>query len=274
MRGLVGIARLPKGGFGNRLWAYLNLRSIAEITESSYFSKNPVDVRRVRGINRRPKLPLSARRVAEIWPRHLEEGHLVSQIQDYLFEGRVVSLRGPMLGEVFAELAQSPNSIREDILTRRCDSALRASGGERLGVLHLRGGDFADWDPTAILSSDYYLQSVEIVLEHAGSMHFRICTDDPRHPALASVKQHLSSKGLLVADHDCAQPLECDFSAMVESESLISSPSTFSILAGIIGTPFITQSRSWAENRAEKGELFWQLAVSGKLIGYPVSALV
>lgn len=271
---MIGIPRRPKGGFGNRLWTYLNLRILADNLRASYFSVNHEDRYLIRGINRGPIIPIGFRKMIEIRPSHMEPNDLRGVLEEALDSYSLVSLRGPMLGEVFAANEFDGVSQRTLIRAQVCDSVRKQSTDYESATVHLRGGDFVDWHPEAILGVDYYIPAIETALKMRGNLVFRVCRDDPQHPALESVTAYLSQKGILAKEHHCINPLACDFVAMADSKVLISSPSTFSILAGILGSALVVQSRDWAESRAQSGEKFWQRVIANSFPNYRVGALV
>ena len=271
---MIGIPRRPKGGFGNRVWTYLNLRILADNLRSSYFSVNQEDRKLIRGIDRRPVVPLRFRKVLTVRTPLIEPNELRGVLEEALDSYSLVSLRGPMLGEVFAANEFDGVSQRSLIRAQVCDSVRKQSTDHESATVHLRGGDFADWHPEAILGADYYIPAIDRALELRDNLVFRVCRDDPHHPALESVTAYLSQKGILAKEHHCIDPLACDFVAMADSKVLISSPSTFSILAGILGSALVVQSRYWAESRAQRGEKFWQRVIDNSLPSYPIQALI
>lgn len=271
---MIGIPRRPKGGFGNRLWTYLNLRILADNLRSSYFSLNREDRNLIRGINREPVIPLRFRKVLEVRPPLIDPNELRWVLDEALDSHYLVSIRGPMLGEVFAAHEFDGVSRRSLVRARVCESVRKHSDDNELATVHLRAGDFVDWHPEAILGVDYYLPAIEAALEVSNNIVFRVCRDDPQHPALESVTDYLRQKGILAPEHHCQNPIACDFVAMADSKVLISSPSTFSILAGILGSALVVQSRDWAESRAQRGENFWQRVLDNSLPSYPIQALI
>jgi hypothetical protein len=61
---------------------------------------------------------------------------------------------------------------------------------------------------------------------------------------------------------------------MAQSEYLISSPSTFALVAGMLGKPRVIHSAQWVENRISRGEHFWQRIGEGTFPGYALERLV
>lgn len=179
-----------------------------------------------------------------------------------------------MLGEVFAAHEFDGVSQRSLIRAQVCESVRKQSTDYESATVHLRGGDFVDWHPEAILGADYYIPAIDRALKLSNNLVFRVCRDDPQHPALESVTNYLRQKGILAPQHYCQNPIACDFVAMADSKVLISSPSTFSILAGILGSPLVVQSRYWAESRAQRGETFWHRVLDNSLPSYPIQALI
>lgn len=274
VRVYVGSSRTPKGGFGNRLWHYVNLRSIASHSKTAYFSINTGDKKRISGIHQPRYLARKVRSFERFETKRLLESGGRDDLALKLSKGINLDLKGPMLGEVFAHFSQGNTSDLINATARKCQRAIREEQGRSVVVLHLRGGDFAEWNPSAVLPDRYYFDAVQSAEISSPTVVYRICTDDFDHPAYESLSRWVSSQQDESPYHQCDQQLECDFAAMLGSSVLISSPSTFSILAGILGRPRIVQSLAWATQRAEKGEKFWQRVLERNLEDYEPFALV
>ncbi len=157
---------------------------------------------------------------------------------------------------------------------RQCRKHSRQLARSPLIGMHFRGTDFAAWNEEAILPASFYIDAMDRIGQHGKDCLVRICTDDPLHETVISLRQHYSSRGVLVPEIECSSPFECDFAALAESRYLISSPSTFAIVAGLLGKPAVVHSRKWVENRVAHGEEFWRQIKSATLLGYDVEALV
>ena len=62
--------------------------------------------------------------------------------------------------------------------------------------------------------------------------------------------------------------------AMVESDYIVASPSTFAITAGILGTAKVVHNQNWVASKAGAGEEFWRQIRDNELLGYEVLGLV
>lgn len=134
-------------------------------------------------------------------------------------------------------------------------------------AIHFRGGDFHQWNPDSILSTEYYLNSINQIYD---AKRYYLFTDD------TSLKSYIEVK-------DCLKNKECffsgdfidDFSKMSECDYIISSPSTFCICAGFIGKQKkIIHSKDWVENRANKNDKFWVDLLNGGNYDYSIWRLL
>ena len=121
-------------------------------------------------------------------------------------------------------------------------------------AIHFRGGDFVNWDKQAILPFQYYVDSIDLVksLWPSNKLNFNIYSDEPKHPTLSRLSQHL---GITVSDKN--DPVN-DFLSISQSDCLISSPSTFSIWSGMLGKKkVVIHSKLWFDSRIEMKQKFW-----------------
>ena len=275
MRGRLGARSAPKGGFGNRVLTYLSIRHIARAVDARYFFSNPADKGLVSGIHRPNRIP--RRFVPEKVFKATDTYHegFLPEIREWVSRGNTVSLRGPLLGEVLVRFAKTDSRELTRLTVSQCREHQQGLVGKRQITVHLRAGDFRQWDPEAILPADYYLSA----LESLGSLppdewQVRICVDDSTHSALEVLRDYLKSKDLLAPDLVCHNPFHCDLAAMAQSQILISSPSTFALVAGMLGSSRAIHSARWVENRVNRGERFWEEIGQGTFPGYALERLV
>ncbi len=274
MKSWVGYSQPPKGGFGNRALSYLSLRQIAHVEGARYFSQKFPDRSLLAGIEKRRPIVGRFQSQVVVRTRDYTPEDLLNTVRELLHKPSMVTLRGPLLGEVLARCAVIDSRALTKLKARLCGHHQRERRNQALVTFHLRGGDFAQWNPEAILQVDYYLDAYHLLEKRIDGHLLRICSDDPTHPALLPLRRELLSRKFKVSRPDCSSPFRCDLAAMSQSQYLISSPSTFAMTAGLLGEAQIVHSARWVANRVERGELFWQKVQNNRLIGYPVIGLV
>lgn len=275
MRGKVGVRKIPKGGFGNRVISYLSIRHIAHAVNAGYFFVDPLDRQLITGIHR-PSRTLSkiAQRKA-FATTDIRESDFLAEVEDVVSHGHSAVLKGQILGEVLVRFAITDSRDLTQIRVRQCSIHQKNLGSRKLITAHFRAGDFREWEPAAILPAPYYLSALDSLGSlSADDWRVRICVDDSSHPALETVQQHLRARGLLLEVPDCSRPFECDLAAMSHSDYLISSPSTFALVAGLLGKSRIIHSAEWVDNRVSRGEEFWRRVGEGTFPGYALERLV
>lgn len=272
MRKFIGLTRQPKGGFGNRVLTYISLRELCFYFETEYFSRNLLDRRRISGIHKTP--PLASRFSGS---RNFSRGAILQpefekELKSALRFNLTVQIQPPLLGEVYARFATvEPRTFVKSRIERCPWHSVEARAEEYIAV-HLGSRSSYAWDPSALPPVDYFLHS----LEESGRVRpdisvVRICTDDLSNPAISAIKATWRGEVFFPGNEKCEDSFSCDFASMVESAVLVSGPSTFSIVAGMVGDSQIIQYRKWAEKKAELGELFWEKMLDNSLIGYRAS---
>ena len=126
-------------------------------------------------------------------------------------------------------------------------------------AIHFRGTDFEEWNKDAILDFEYYRNSIDYCLESLTSdIEFYIFTDDVNLDAYLQTVEYMKESNLNFHLGDTDKEAIYDFSIMSECDVVISSPSTFSIWAGILGKQKkIIHSQKWIENRVQNNDKFW-----------------
>lgn len=265
---------MPQGGFGNRVLSYLSLRMIAQTLSAPYFSINKTDRRLIEGIHKPLLVPMRLRNIVELPKEAPRQEDFLGKVGQLLDDGATLVLKSPQLGEAYARYASLDPAQMVAHHFSLCATHRREAAGHSTTVLHLRGTDFAQWNPDAILGEDYYRDALALLGSRTEGHLFRICTDDPSHASLGPVVAHLQATGRRVSSAQCSQPFECDFAAMTGARFLISSPSTFSISAGLLGKAAVVHSQRWVDNRLQRGELFWEQVSRNALVGLDVAGLV
>ena len=275
MAGAIGLRSTPKGQFGNRLLNYLVIRQLAHELDVGYFSHNPGDRGLIPGIHRLPFPPLRFRRTVYLERSDVEADGFLERARQHIARGEVIVPKPRLLANAYArfDFVDPSRLVRHRF--RLCSHHQAVSDGQSPVVLHLRGKDFATWKEGAVLGEQYYRDGLEYWEEQqANDFRVRICTDDLDHPALPGLRDFLRSQGRLMSPEGCTNPFVCDFAAMMAAPVVVSSPSTFAITAGLLGTSRAIHSRSWVDARIADGEVFWQKVRERSIRSYSVEAEV
>ena len=271
----MGVRSTPRGGFGNRVLSYLSVRHLARLVEADYFFENSTDRRLIAGIHRPPRLPRWLAPEQSFRASETGAPSFVDDIASMVSRGINAVFKGPLLGEVLVRFADCDSREFATLSVTQCYEHTAALGDKKLVTAHLRAGDFRDWEPKAILPAEYYITALESLdTLGPGTSQVRVCVDDPSHPALSDLQDFLAAKGLSQPAVKCPDPFQCDLAAMAESDVLVSSPSTYALVAGMLGAPRVIHSRDWIENRVSRGEEFWRRIGEGTFPGYSLEKLV
>jgi len=175
-------------------------------------------------------------------------------------------LRPPFLGEYFHETLIDINKyvkIKESFNNSRLDES------KYNVAIHYRGTDFHQWNSRSILSSEYYINSVQEALLVNSDANFILYTDDYELDSYVETLKYLKEKDIKYMLGRKEDPLMNDFQEMSKCNMIISSPSTFCIWAGILGPEKkIIHSKEWMNYRIENEDEFWKNLDSKKSITY------
>ena len=144
----------------------------------------------------------------------------------------------------------------------------------RIGM-HFRGTDFKTWNPKAILSPDYYLDSFEYLQKAHGNHNLELVmfTDDLELESVGVVEGKL--RKLLPVQISSASAPTSDLMNLAGCNAIVSSPSTFAIWSGILSTDaLIIHSKDWVEDRVKNEESFWMRVAQGGGAFYRVKAIL
>jgi len=219
---MLAITKMPNFGFGNKLLYYFNLRQASHQLNCHF--------------------------------------HCCQFEGLYLFQG---PMQGSDLSREFSELelCLGEKFFTENPLNTREIFKIKAKKESQTKncAIHFRGTDFHRWNPQSILSTNYYLASIEEVKNDVDV--FTLFTDDQDLESFKKTCDFLKFKGKEVRfgeNTNNRNQFEKDFLEMCNSEVIISSPSTFCICAGMIGTKKqIIHSSAWVNSRVEKNDTFW-----------------
>lgn len=275
MRGKIGIRATPKGGFGNRALSYLSIRHLAEEVGALYFFVDPHDRQLLTGIHRPRRLLTRISQQTVFRAADTQRDTFPGEVSDAISHGRSAVFKGPLLGEVLVRFAKTDSRNLTRLRAQQCAKHRKALSSRKLITAHLRAGDFREWEPAAVLPLAYYTSALDSLGPLAtDEWRVRICVDDESHPALGGLREDVRARGLLLDLKECDSPFDCDLASMAQSEYLISSPSTFALVAGMLGKPRVIHSAHWVQNRVSRGENFWSHIGEGTFPGYHLERLV
>ena len=145
--------------------------------------------------------------------------------------------------------------------------------------IHIRETDFHSWMPEAVDIGQrvgYYQNSILELKDYVDK--FIIFTDDPTSFRIKEIIESLEyhKKEYSFGDNTSDRSkFANDFIEMSRCEYMISSPSTFNIVAGMTGIhKKIIHSKDWINYRRENNDLFWMRLVDSSDDDYKVWRLV
>ena len=235
---MISIIEYPDWGFGNRLLYYNNLRQLAEKNADSWST-----------------VPFNGHE------------HFENVIQ---YSRGANNVLNPCLGEKFFEWHST--STRNIFKLKE-----EASVPTKTVAIHFRGLDFQEWNPKAILSSEYYYKAIDQTWDD-GASQYVLFTDDDSLPSYNKMIEYLSKYKLPYSLGENSKDRKHyinDFSKMCSCDYIISSPSTYNICAGFIGKhKKIIHSEEWVKERCEQDDKFWCDLYSGGNEDYSIWRLV
>lgn len=258
-------ANNPSGGLGNRLFQLNFLGQIANYLDNEFEFYSPLDAPFFQNV-KEANLPFR-HRLRRSW--NLKE--IISKevsskgaIFDAFLSKKNFNIQGSYLGETF---------FRYDFCDPRTIVIPKFPTGLNLPRIacHFRGGDFAEWNKKAILKTEYYLRAIaKIDSITTLSLPVHLVTDDASLTSFKEVREKLSDRLVKLETRHYIE----DFNVLANSEYLVSSPSTFSIWAGILGRNQIIHNEDWVNEQAEKEDHFWYQLKNGGNSFYQASYLL
>jgi Glycosyl transferase family 11 len=237
----------------SRPWAYSKL---FEKFENHSFKRVPI-----LEINGKKALPISQSNID--WDIF---GELVSEIKS---TKRRFNLPTGILGEAFFGVTKI--DPRKFFHKNGYSEKNPIQDSAKVGI-HFRGKDFALWNPNAIIHSDFYLDSINFMLNIYDEIQVIVFTDDVQLPSYLKVSQILLKEKKVHVEF-AAGDLFTDFWTLANCKYIISSPSTFAIWASLLGVDksIVFHSRDWIINRKFEGDEFWVNLVSSRNNLIPIS---
>jgi hypothetical protein len=177
-----------------------------------------------------------------------------------ILENSVIKLKPPFLGEVFFDnFFVNPNKFfKVEKLGIESDVNI---------VAHFRGGDFALWNQSALLSFNFYKNCLEDVLNNIKSnekITLKIISDDYQLESLNEFYNYAKRFPEISILIDTSANFEQDFVKISNADIIFCTPSTFCIWASFLGNnKIIYHSREWVTERALLNDIFWVRLNSG-----------
>ncbi len=257
---MIVVNKINSGKMGNKLFQYNFLKQLVGKTDLKFIhpkfpeSKYFLDMRRHKGkfnIFFKKKIKYSQKKII-----HLGQNSFLEELC-YNDSKEILSIiEPPILGELFFDyLFIDPNELIK-IKSKYQLNQRRQSLNVKIS-LHFRGGDFARWEPRAVLPTKYYLDAIEMCRkEFNKKIDWHLFTDDKSLESFNLVSNHLKSSNIFFGSPD-AEPI-FDFIALMNSDVIISSPSTYAIWAGILGKrKKIIHSKKWLSYAIQQKSKFW-----------------
>lgn len=257
-RPLCALTRVPRSGLGNQLFSLNSLIQIASSIEGVPI--RPLTVGR--NALTLLKTPLEKTSIdlaiGELFRTH---GNEKSEPRYHIRakNERVVWIPGGHLGAEYCQVTHSdPKSHFHS------DDSIKREFVEPYIALHFRGGDFARWNPDAVLDFEYYAAAVSAIdVGHGTELPIVLVSDDESLHSFSKARNHFRNR-LLSRAVPKKETLR-DFWTLSQATALVSSPSTFAIWASILGSGQTYHSKKWVSSRAALNDGFWVSVANGSV---------
>ena len=169
-------------------------------------------------------------------------------LDPYPQSGKVNILKSQTLGEILYE---------SDIL--RIENyfyTFKKRAQENIIGIHFRGNDFYQWNKNAVIPAGFFLEQLK---QEAPDLVV-VCSDDMKNKIFRDILAGIEGMGIDIVlgkgfvIHDVL--------LLATARSIIASPSTYSLMASILGGRHIIYPNNFAKIEEAKGVKFWQLARS------------
>lgn len=251
---VVGMRRRCSGGLGNRLFQVSLLQALGETANCNV--RRPLDdgVRRLESDEmrfQRGRLILG-----QVVPNDMMKRGSFSEVCDFVIRclesGKPVIVPPGGLGPFFRGANDAVG------LRKYFKSGFRLAEPEFRIVLHFRGGDFHRWDPSAVMSPQFYSAAINEINAYDQTtvgLETAVVSDDHLHPTVGALKQKLGTRPLNGSQ-------EADFERLAAASYVVAAPSTFSFWAAFLGSAIWVISRAWFEDSLNQPNLhrqrFWR----------------
>lgn len=267
---MLGITKISSGRMGNRLFHYHFLRQVSARTGIKYFNVKFPDSKYFEDMEsgKRPflffrkQVKINSIKLGEFTPREF-----LGYVDEKNKCGFDIVFNPPLLGDhFFGYLFYPPSDFLIIKKEYRKDFDFNTEDKTVIG-LHFRGTDFEAWNKNASLKFSYYEKAIKYCIDYFTDKKpvFVIFTDDLKFsPYLETIDYLKSGDFEFHLSNNLSSPI-CDFYQISQCDVLISSPSTFAILAGAIGkTKKIIHSQQWLDYSVSRNDKFWVDLVSAE----------
>jgi hypothetical protein len=240
------------GRFGNKVLYYLNLRGLSQVCQVPWYCQQWEGGK----LFNNKDFDNNFLEKSIIITREEFKQIKIKEIIKYSKKFNII-LRPPMLGSVFFSIFKNDKSLISNILSKDINTK------NHIGI-HFRGTDFKSWNPKSILPIDYYINSIKFIEDHySNKEEYIICTDDHSLNSIKGVIKYLNDKNIKWSYGPNSNPnllngFLGDYNILKSSKFIISSPSTFSITAGILSNANIIHSKNWVNERSSLDDKFWK----------------
>lgn len=292
---MVGFLKSPTGRLGNVMIQYAFMRRIAEKANVDYFhGKLPYSEFFNNFNSRNAGLKLLFSKKKSYTLKTIEKKGIDAFLNEVSNCSYNVVLDPPVLGHLFDDIHDNPskyfelnsafcsdeynNYIEAKKHLQKEKSEDEAEEGTKTVAIHYRGTDFTTWDAKALMEFEYYNNAIDYIENdyERGNIIYKLYTDDIDAQSYKSLTDYLGSSGRKYVNADPNRNIIMDLTDMSMCDAIISSPSTYAIIAGIIGkqNKTIIHNKRWTEYCASKGESFWIQILKGGTDYYIVEQLI
>lgn len=260
---MIGFKKVPTGRMGNVLIQYIFLQQLAKRLQMDTFY---------------PQLPYSEyfdnfQKKKRGWKHFFKDEYEVRLtdiekmgMEDFLKEAKVkdeegidIVLKPPVLGHLLEFEDDDPGQyihIKEKYII-----GLSYDDSKINIALHFRGTDFKEWNEKASLGYSYYKDAIEFCVQELGAdnIRFLLFTDDNGFETFVQTTNYLQEKGYEYVPGSQDNFFIHDFITMSQCDVIVSSPSTFAIMATVIGKKGkrVIHNQQWMQYCLERNDTFW-----------------
>ena len=261
---MIGISKIEQGRMGNRLLQYHFLRQIAQKSAVDYFHPQFPDEKFFESLEEHKRsfglfkktIKMNSKDIIKYSP---EEFVNLIKKQDEM--GKDIGFYPPLMGEVFFDYLFYPPGDFIKVKKEFREDFKFISEGKIIVGLHFRGTDFKAWNENASLKGEYYINSIKLCLEQLKNQNliFVLFTDDLNFSAYTDTVDFLKNSHLEYYLGDIDKPAIFDFYKLSQCDVIVSSPSTFAIVAGAVGkiNKKIIHAKSWMDYSLYNNDIFW-----------------
>lgn len=275
---MIGFVHKPSGRMGNVMIQYVFLRQLSEKIGIDYFH---IDLPYKEKVENFKKHNMSLGmlfhkkwRVDMAYIERVGMSHFIEEAKNKDIEEYDIILQPPVLGHLFDYKEENPAKYIH--ISNQYKQDIENSTNCRWVGIHFRGTDFKGWNEKASLSYEYYREAIELLMNREQNLKFILFTDDNEFDAYKNVMKYLNKQKYNYIPGDANREMMVDFYQMSQCDYIISSPSTFAIMATLYGkeNKQIIHNRQWVQYCVEQGEQFWIEIAENRVPYYNVVAII